>query len=429
MSAQERIQNAGTEGASTALSAWQQFINPFAEAVGKTPDEVSGALKELIGEPGEKAIEVLQDEEFSSFEDISTAIAELGIPKGVLKKAIAQTLRGKSLPQPAMVAANPSATSFDVLPSVPDDAAWLAALKTGGSLKVNSNTVISGMRAALAARSGLFELPARLSELMESHAHSLDEPVGPDFFTLNDLLTRRNYAEIFSALKIDGRKYASQGRKTELVKRLDEVLWPALIGFQGQLKGWVESWQQTFANPGTTMGLLAAAMSGKGGIMPPGMTAPPSTDSLRDSADAVIDQINRCFAGLGIPVAMAMAFDAQAIKEVLENPTLPMHVGAASRDQMIKLLGVDVTPDYVRLERNITRYALAVMELPKVTGDAELTYLSSLLMLGSQIPWERLGVPARRPNASALRGQAADEEDDSDLDSDRRSAGGGTRRR
>jgi hypothetical protein len=410
MSTQENSQNGVEETTTTATTPWGVFIKPFADAIGKGPQEVGDALKGLCGEPGAKAIEVLANEEFASFEDISLALASLAIPKGILKKAVAECLRKQAAP---VATVQPAGTSYDILPIVPDDAAWLAALKTGGTLKVNANTVISGMRAALASRSGLFELPARLSELMETHAESLDEPVGPDFFTLNDLLTRRNYAEIFSALKIDGRKYASQTKKTELMKRLDEVLWPALIGFQGQLKGWVDSWQQSFANPGTTMALLAAGMSGRGGIMPPGMTAPPSTDSLRDSADSVIEQINRCFSGLGIPVAMAMAYDAQAIKEVLENPALPAHVGAANRDQMIKLLGVNVAPDYVRLEQNITRYALAVMEYPKVTGDAELSYLNCLLMLGSQIPWERLGTPARRPGASSVRSQVR-EDDESD---------------
>lgn len=394
-------------------SEWASYIGAFAGAIGKQPEEVATALKGLAGEPGSAAIEVLASDEYSSFSDIEEALRSLGVAKGVLKKAVSQHLR-----KAPAAASNPAVSpvagtvSLDILPPVPDDDAWLAALKTGGVLKVTPNNVICGMRAALASRSGLFDLPSRLTELMESHAESLSEPVGSDYFELNDLLTRRNYAEIFSALGIDGRKYASVKRKGELVRRLDEVLWPALLGFQSRLKGWVDAWQQSFNNPGAAMGFIAAAISGRGGALPPGMTEAPATDVLHDAADTVINDINRCFAGVGIPVAMAMAYDAQCIKKVLENPNLPIHIGAANRDMMLKLLGVDVAPDYVRLERNISRYALAVMEYPKVTADAELTYLSSLLMLGSQIPWEKLGSSPRRPNASRLPAVESDEDED-----------------
>lgn len=397
-----------------AVSAWTSYIGAFAQAIGKEEGAVTEALKGLAGEPGQNAIEVLANEEFSSFSAIETALASLSIAKGVLKKAVSKHLRQAPAAAPQATFTHSSAgASFDALPAVPDDEAWLAALKTGGILKVTPNNVICGMRAALASRSGLFDLPARLTELMERHAEGLAEPVGADFFELNDLLTRRNYAEIFSALGIDGRKYASVKRKGELVRRLDETLWPALLSFQSRLKGWVDAWQQSFNNPGAAMGFLAAAMSGRGGgALPPGMTEAPPTDVLHDAADTVINDINRCFAGVGIPVAMAMAFDAQCIKKVLENPNLPIHIGAANRDQMLKLLAVDVAPDYVRLERNISRYALAVMEFPNVTADAELAYLTSLLMLGSQIPWDRLGSAPRRPSASRLQENESDDDDD-----------------
>ncbi len=394
-------------------SAWDGFIEPFAKAVGKSAAEVSQSLESLAGAPGEAAIAVLASEEFASFEDIAAALSELKIPKGILKKALTETIRKKAVvATPQSVAPT---NSFDILPSIPDDKAWLAALKTGGSLKVEDPTiVISGMRAALASRSGLFELPARISEMMETHAESLDEPVKKEYFELHDMLIRRNYAEIFAALEIDGRTHASPKRKNALVMKLDQVLWPSLIGFQGQLKSWAESWQQAYANPGATMGLLAAAMGGQASFMPPGMTAAPATDSLHDAAAGVIDQINHCFAGLRIPAAMAMAYDALQIKTVLDNPALPGYVGAANREQMIKLLGVAVTPDYVRLEQNLARYTLAVMEFPNKTGDAEIPYLSSLLMLGSQIPWDKLGVPARRSTLPSARPRTLDEDDSSD---------------
>jgi hypothetical protein len=40
--------------------------------------------------------------------------------------------------------------------------------------------------------------------------------------------------------------------------------------------------------------------------------------------------------------------------------------------------------------------------------------LSSLLMLGSQIPWDKLGVPARRSTLPSARPRTLDEDDSSD---------------
>jgi hypothetical protein len=78
---------------------------------------------------------------------------------------------------------------------------------------------------------------------------------------------------------------------------------------------------------------------------------------------------------------------------------------------------VDVSADYVRLEHSVTRFALAVMELPKIGPEAELAYLSALLMLGSQIPWDRLGAPSRRKGASVY--PTVESDDDYETESGR----------
>ena len=385
---------------------WLSYIAPFATAIGKTPEEVTEAVKALVGEPGPDAVALLSNEADTPLPELLPLFA--GVATAKLRKAISAHLRKVQVTTAMGGDAKVATPSFDVLPTVPDDETWLAALKIGGELKAEKNTVIAGIRAALADRSGLFGIPDRLLELMEGQAVSLSEPVGKEFFELQELITTRNYAEIFAALKIDGRKYAAASRKRALVAKLDEHLWPALISFHGQLRAWNDSWQQSFGNPGAMAGLLTVALAGgRGGPVPPNMVQPPPTDGIRDAADTVVNEVNRVFAGFGIPVAMALAYDAQCIKKALENPALPVHVGAANRDQMLKLLNVDVTADYVRLERNITRYALGIMEFPKVTGDGELTYLATLLALGTQIPWDKLQAPARR--GALNRRQTAEE--------------------
>lgn len=295
-----------------------------------------------------------------------------------------------------------STAAFDVLPVVPTDENWLAALKVGGVLKFSPNTVIGAVSAALASRVGLYELPKKIGELMERHSESLEEPVGEEYFTMQAMLTRRSYAEIFSAMPgVDGR-YATEARKNALLRRIDERLWGSLSSFQVQLKAWVDAWQQGMSNPAAMVGMFSA-MAGGGGVMPPGMMQPPPADSLRDSADGVVNSINYVFAGAGLPVAMALAYDAQQIRKVLESSSLPAQVGAANREQMLRMLSVAVSSDYPRLERNLKQYALGVIELQNVAaGQAELQYLVALFQLGAMIDWSRLN-PAT-PSGPIRRG-------------------------
>ncbi|MFA6184640.1 MAG: hypothetical protein WCT51_01145 [Candidatus Shapirobacteria bacterium] len=279
--------------------------------------------------------------------------------------------------------------SMDVLPQVPDDVSFLNMLKVGGELKVGETEVIAAIRASLADKSGLYELPKILANLMEKFAEEQEVPCSNDFYSLQKLLIRRNYAEIFSALEIDSAS-VTQPKKDALLKKLRINLWPALLGFHQQIIGWFSTYQQTAANPAAMMGMFSMLASGNGSAASSLIQAP-DTNTLRDAAESVIDQINRVFAGTGIVISRALALDANNIKTVLENPSLPGQIGASNHDQMIKMLSVNVSADYVRLERNITRYALAIMEFPKVTaGQSELSYLTAMFQLGNAIPWDKL---------------------------------------
>lgn len=285
----------------------------------------------------------------------------------------------------------------NVLPALPDDMSYLELLKTGGVLKIDRVNVISAMRAAIASDVGLYNLPDILIGRMEQFALEQEEPLGESFYKLQRQLTRRDYGEVLSAIGATG-SFVSDRRKKETLARLDAMLWPALRGFNDQLQMWINTWTQGASTPAL---IAMAILPGAQGVMPPGMLQPPDSSALRDEGEAVINQINKVFAGTGIPVARALAFDAMQIRSVLEDPNLPSTVGAATRDQMLKTLGIDVGADYIRLERNASQFALAIMEFPKVAaGTDELSYLSAMWTLGSQIPWDRLGTrPSRKDPA------------------------------
>jgi hypothetical protein len=248
-----------SENTIPALSeSWVVYIGPFTTAIGKSVEEVTTSLKDLVGEPGDEAISLLKNREFTPDIDIVSAVGA-GVPKAKLTKAIAGLREVAPIPV-AGEATVPTmgAASFDVLPQVPSDEAWLSALKVGGVLKFNKETVIGTVSAALAARLGLYDLPEKIGAAMERQAESLEEPVGEEYYTIQTLLTRRNYADIFSAMPgVDGR-FATQGRKTALLRRINERLWGSLNSYHQQLKQWVEAWQQGMSNPAAMMGMLSA---------------------------------------------------------------------------------------------------------------------------------------------------------------------------
>lgn len=354
-------------------------------------DEVTTKLSEL-GVTDADVVQKIKDLGVTGVEDLSVLTEQDFVAAGV-KVVQARKLAGAVKPAP--VAAETtivSTASLEVLPSVPDEGAWLTALKTGGVLKVDTSTAISAIRAALAYRVGLYDIPGKLVVAMEKFADGNDEPVDPTvFFPLRKQLTRKSYADVFEAIDgLDG-NYVTDSRKKDLLLRVDEYLWPAVSSFNSQLKAWQEACVQIVGNPAMLMATFAAGSGGMG--LPPGMMSPPDTGALRDHADAVKDAINKVFAGSGAQIAAALAYEASQIKVTLENPRLPAMIGAANRDQMLKQLHVGVNATYPRLEVNLTRFVLATMQASdQPAGNEELQYFGAMFALGNQIPWDQLGV-------------------------------------
>lgn len=366
-------------------AAWVTYIAPFAATLGKSVDDVTGILKPIVGEPSDGAIELLKDATMSPDAALKNVLQ--GTPLAIANKAISQLREARPVAAaPAMAFA-----ASDILPSALTDESLLSALRTGGVLKVEQSTVISAVRTALADRLGLYDIPEALVKRMEQFADQNAEPVPPDFFKLRKQLTRRSYADLFEV--VDGLEgsFVTDARRNQLFHRINEHLWPAVISFQAQLKAWVDSWQQGAANPAMMMSALAALAGGGSMGMPPGMMQPPETSALRDAADAFNDQINKVFAGTGVQIASALAYDAMQIKGMLENARLPALIGAANRDQMLRQLGVEVSATYPRLETNLCRYVLSILKIKDIADGPEAQqYLGALFMLGSQISWNEL---------------------------------------
>lgn len=357
--------------------------------------------------------------EFGATDEVVTAVKELGVEtvadlsqltEADLTEAGLKLVKARKLVddvKPAKTSTPDAAANIlaldGLLPQVQDDESWLKALKTGGVLKIDKSTAMAAVRATLAKRVGLFDVPAKLVAAMEEFAEESEEQVDPTFFALRKQMTRRNYADIFAAVEgLDG-AYVTDKRKEKLLTRLDSVLWPAIVSFDGQIKAWYEGYRQQLMGPDL---LTSIAESFRGG----GVASEVLMDTavLHDAADTVKDAINRVFAGTGVQIAAALAYEATEVKKSLEDPRLPSFVGAANREQMLKKLDVAVPPSYPRLETNLTKYVLAVMGLEdQASGTEEIQYVKALWALGSQIDWTQLGSGDRRDRISRLGGEAA----------------------
>lgn len=356
-------------------------------SVAKATDEVAaklaehGASEQVIAKVLNLGVEKVTDLGDLTVDDLR----EAGMPVVKARQLIANVKPAV----PAVDTAVLNTATFDnLLPSPPDDESWLKALKTGGVLKVDQSTIVAAIRAALAERFGLYSLPSKLANAMEKWADETDEQVSPTFYQLRKRVTRLRYGDVFDAIEgLDG-TFITEARKKRLLGRLNDYLWPAIDGFREQLKGWQEAYLQGAANP--AMLLMALTGGGAASMLQPSIMQA-DTSGLRDAADAVKDAINRVFAGTGVQITAGLAYEAQQIKQALEEPRLPSMVGVANREQMLKKLGLGIPGTYPRFEVNLVRFTLSILELENQTpGQEEIGYLSAMCMLGSQLDMRQL---------------------------------------
>lgn len=313
--------------------------------------------------------------------------------KIIQARKLLKQFKVESAPEPVAMSQVASAVNMcgSLLPEIPSEESWLADLKTGGILRIDRNSYISAIRAALAERTGIFEVPKKLVDAMEAFALENQQPVTPEFYELSKQLTRRSYGEVFAAVDgIDG-TFVTEKRKKELFCRLNEHVWPVLQDSSTQFKTWYETWVSASSNP-ANLAMVLQGLRGGTAALPPGMGAAPDTSMLRDLGDGLRESINKALAGVGTSVAAALAYDYTKIRKVLEKPDLPAKVGATNREQLFKKLGLSIDSTLVRTENNIVRYILGLIEADNQPADLEAAYFGELYMLSTQINWRALGL-------------------------------------
>ncbi len=374
---------------------WNERVGTFAKTLGLTIETVNVKLKPLVGDPSDDNVATLADPDCVSDDDLVAAFSDM--PKAKVKRA-AKEFRAAAAPPSAAPASMAAPAVNAMLPTLPDDDSFLAALRVGGTPKISGTEVSAAVRIFVAHQTGLSDIPKRILALLEERAEEMDEPIGEEFVEVRRAVLEQRYGDIMEAVGLKGHSVTVEQRR-KLTEKMGSL--PGILrDFQKVVSGWCEEWMAQVSNPAMFMQTMAAAMGGGSGLLG-GMTAPPDAGAVLAAAEGVINGFNQMFSGYGRATARAMGYDAVKVKQVLADPRLPTAIGATNREELLKRLGVGVSSDLVRLEADIGRYVLAVYQIgeSKVATDQLPVYLTAVANLGKQINWERLiGVNGARPS-------------------------------
>ncbi len=275
-----------------------------------------------------------------------------------------------------------------LLPALPDKKSFVEALTVGGILTVEPVDAIAAVKAAMAMSVGVFEVPDKLRSAMLAFAQENRVPCGLEFLKLNQFIAKREYSVLLQAMGI-AEYYISPELRRQFITNFVQFMWPAIVSFRDVLLKWNQAWMDKAAGPAAMLAIVASSGGGKN-LLPPDLTSPPDTTVVKDAAVVAIEEFNRVFAGEGALVVRSMAYEAEQIRDMLQDGTIVAATGNINNEQMLRSLGINITPDIRRLEQNLARYAMAIIYLEKVPAEMELNYLGAVLQLGEAISWDKV---------------------------------------
>lgn len=372
-----------------------------------TENPVSTKLKEygaddaVVTAVTDLGVETVEDLSMLDESDLTAAGMKLVKARKMLADLKAAAAPAKAAETPIAPAPMMTASLDGILPNLPDDGAWTTAMREGGSIRVEDATYIAGIRTLFAHRCGMFDVPAKLLDLMEKTANEADEPVAEAYWKLRNQINRHEYSSILAALEgVNGRAVTEKSRK-EFLRRVETEMVPAIRESWIALDNWYTSMLASASNPAALFSSIAGMMGGA--AAPVGVTIPP-TDGVRDASESLRNEINHAFRGTIIPTAACFAVDAKDITETLDNKSLPTLVGAINREQMLKKLGLNVTANYARQEGILARYVLGFVKFYDEASGNDVQYLTALWQLGNQINWEMLGIAPSKGGVTTFGG-------------------------
>jgi hypothetical protein len=241
---------------------WEDTIEPLVKRLKLDSKAVTDKIlaAKLVETADENGAEVLMDPDAIDIADFRAAFAEAA--KGPLNLAIKE-IRAKATPAakpeavtaaavPSGVAAPPIVGTFTI-PDVPEGSAFLDALSTSKTLAVDPLSIRAAMEALFVDSRNLTEIPEKLAKLMETHADTIEEPVGSTFLEVLKFVRERRWADV----NVDS-KLVTKERKKVVLERLRELP-HAVYQFHQVLAGWNEQLKANRA--GNPLGVLAGGVN------------------------------------------------------------------------------------------------------------------------------------------------------------------------
>lgn len=361
-------------------------VQGFLENVCGFPSDVASAVTEQLGASSVAELEDLEVDD----------LTEIGVKK-LNAKALIKRLKsnmaaptgdgGHSLANTNQQGEAASGVSAKLLPTVKIGDAWLKAIERSNILVLGIDHYIAAIEAAIADRFDLFSVPGKVSEAMLDYSYQTDTPVGPSYYEIRRIITRRAYADLFATLDVRASDI-NDSRRRELIKRINDYVFPLVPQAIQELSEWYDCWAK-MAGPQL---VLAVQQMSNQDVSQRNLSSFPETGTLLSMSDSFVRAMNKALAGTGGMAALAMAAEANNIRNCLDNEQLPSLVGALNKDQMLVKLGIDLDPSIIRGEKAIVQFIIAFAKANEyATQENAGYYFIELCQLGNEIKcWDSL---------------------------------------
>jgi len=385
-----------------SAEVWKAFL--LALGMSTEPDKVADALIPLVGTAlNDAAIELLQNTEDTPTGRLHELLAPIVPTEGFRNKAI-RNIRAKAEQKPkAADDTNTDASTnktaampvdiMSLLIQAPSDDDMLKALTTTERPVFEPANIASVIRAAVARRLGVYDLPKTLAEAIRasSRAHHIPNP--PIFRVVNREARRRTSvgAIVDDMVSEDQPKslYVDQADIDRAFKAMDKI-WPVLIDFQVRLRG--------FRNEAYVASLNMTAQSRIGtpapdlfGINPldlVGIKLDPKP--IVDQVENLVFDLNEIFEDQGLDASRILGERAARFTRILELEGLPAAVGTLDHKAMMSKLDIRITQAMLTDQAKLITWLINVVRLGEIDASRLPAMLVYLAKIGDEIPWNSI---------------------------------------
>lgn len=291
---------------------------------------------------------------------------------------------GGGVMSPVAATAAPVAVA---LPQVPNTETVLRGLKISGKLApgVNSSVCITLVQAAVATPLDLMSVPKRLMKRLEEQANKMDTPVGNVFFDIMAEINKSKYSDVLSLVAGGKSPTIMASWRKNLADRVEKILQPALLhSIEASREFLARLMQMSGAMVGVNF-VGGMQYDVKMQAMLQALNQVPDTGEIHELADYLRDAFNKTCAGTGLVTATKVATEYIRVKEILDFPELYVQCGVTNRDELVRVMNLQVPGALVRAEEALTAFVYAMIELDKVPADVEPAYVVQMCNLAMRI--------------------------------------------